>query len=818
MRSWHEKFGRWIVISILMLSITQVGLGQILTFEFSALAGNEATASSNSNDANIGASTISRGAGLTASANGGRYNATVWAVTSIANAVSGDNYMEFTITPNSGYEFAVSSIYVQLQRSSTGPRGIAIRNSIDSYASNLDQEYSISDVTSTQNFTFTFSQANSSSAVTYRIYKWAESTSGSGGIGDGSGDDLIVYGTVTATGGVSDPTGVSATTTSTSQINLAWTLNGNSNNVMVAWNSTNTFGIPSGVYSVSDPITDGGTVIYNGSGTGYNHTSLSSNTAYYYKAWSVDGTTTYSSGVTANATTYKVEPTNHVTGFSATKDGTFGYNRIDLAWTENDGAQAPDGYLIKSSTSDNVSDPVDGTAVSDNLTIGSNDGSVNIAHGNTSYEWTNLTAEQTYYFKIYPYTNSGSAIDYKTTATVPNGSATTDAAPVAPAVFFSEYIEGSSNNKAIEIYNGTAGSIDLSGYSVKLASNGGGWGSPQSLSGSLSSYDVYVVYNSGASTSISDVGDLSSGVTNFNGNDAVGLFYGDLLIDVIGTPDTDPGTAWAVAASSTGTLNHTLVRKQTVTTGNTNWTTSAGTDADDSEWIVYDSDTFLYLGSHSSDASLPVELSSWKAISTKGLVKLLWTTDSEIENQGFIIERSLRTSSFDGAQDDGSPWKEIASFATNDDLLGQGSTSAQNEYFYIDKQVKVGKTYSYCLSDVDYRGNITRHAEIKVTVKDAGADLKPSDVKLHKAFPNPFNPDVNLSFTLENEVAELSLEIYDIQGALVQTLSSGYHEIGNHDFKWNGFDTNDNAVSSGVYMVRLSAGSVVQIQRVTLLR
>ena len=151
-------------------------------------------------------------------------------------------------------------------------------------------------------------------------------------------------------------------------------------------------------------------------------------------------------------------------------------------------------------------------------------------------------------------------------------------------------------------------------------------------------------------------------------------------------------------------------------------------------------------------------------------------------------------------------------------MLGQGSTSAQNDYYYIDKQVKVGQTYSYRLSDVDYRGNITRHAEIKVTVKDAGADLKPSDVKLHNAFPNPFNPDVNLSFTLENEVAELSLEIYDIQGALVQTLSSGYHEIGNHDFKWNGFDTNDNAVSSGVYMVRLSAGSVVQIQRVTLLR
>ena len=113
---------------------------------------------------------------------------------------------------------------------------------------------------------------------------------------------------------------------------------------------------------------------------------------------------------------------------------------------------------------------------------------------------------------------------------------------------------------------------------------------------------------------------------------------------------------------------------------------------------------------------------------------------------------------------------------------------------------------------------ITGHAEIDVTVKDAGADLKPSDVKLNKAFPNPFNPEVNLSFTLENPAENLSLAIYDIQGILINTLSSGYHKTGAHEYRWNGNDGFGNAVSSGVYMVRLSGGSVVQIQRVTLLR
>ena len=168
--------------------------GQILTFEFSALGGDEATATSNFNNANLTSSTISRGAGLTASANGGRFNATGWATTSIANAVSGDNYMEFTITPNSGYQFNVSSIVINLLRSATGNTQIALRSSVDGYVSNLDVVKSVTDNTSTQTFTYTFTQANSTTAVTYRFYSYAEATGGSGGIGDGAGNDIIVEG------------------------------------------------------------------------------------------------------------------------------------------------------------------------------------------------------------------------------------------------------------------------------------------------------------------------------------------------------------------------------------------------------------------------------------------------------------------------------------------------------------------------------------------------------------------------------------------------------------------------------------------------
>jgi hypothetical protein len=248
-----------------------------------------------------------------------------------------------------------------------------------------------------------------------------------------------------------------------------------------------------------------------------------------------------------------------------------------------------------------------------------------------------------------------------------------------------------------------------------------------------------------------------------------------------------------------------------------NWTlasSSSGTPGeanggDNSNWV---------------DQSLPVELSQWFARSSDGEVRLNWTIDSEIENQGFIIERALRTSTPLSVTAQGSnsefieEWYEIVSFTTNPGLLGQGSTSTQHDYSYTDWQVKVGETYSYRLSDVDYKGDVTRHPEIQVTVKDAGSDLKPSNVRLHKAFPNPFNPDTNLSFTLVNAVEELSLGIYDIQGALIQTLSSGHHEKGTHGFMWNGHDSRATVVSSGVYLVRLSTGSNQQIQRVTLIR
>lgn len=169
---------------------------------------------------------------------------------------------------------------------------------------------------------------------------------------------------------------------------------------------------------------------------------------------------------------------------------------------------------------------------------------------------------------------------------------------LATNLFFSEYVEGSSNNKAIEIFNGTGAAVDLSAYSVKLGANGAAFGTTLALTGMLANNDVYVIANAGSNAAILAVSDITSTVTYYNGDDALGLFQGTNLIDTIGQELIDPGTAWAVAGTTDAMLNHTLIRKETVISPSTDWASSAGTDLDNSQWVVQPVDYITNLGAH----------------------------------------------------------------------------------------------------------------------------------------------------------------------------------------------------------------------------
>lgn len=173
-------------------------------------------------------------------------------------------------------------------------------------------------------------------------------------------------------------------------------------------------------------------------------------------------------------------------------------------------------------------------------------------------------------------------------------------------LFFSEYVEGSSNNKYIEIYNGTGNTINLSNYQIWGSSNGGGWKTARELqlSGSLMTGKVYVISTNKSISEITDNSDLSlpyESPVHHNGNDAIALTKRNnkgifKIIDLIGDPDNNPGIAWSVAGVTKGTKDHTLIRKTTITKGNTNWDSSAGTNILNSEWEVKDKDDFTSIG------------------------------------------------------------------------------------------------------------------------------------------------------------------------------------------------------------------------------
>jgi|GEM_PF-1636602 len=122
--------------------------------------------------------------------------------------------------------------------------------------------------------------------------------------------------------------------------------------------------------------------------------------------------------VTCNGLVLKPEPSDHVADFMALENG---LNKIIINWTVVDGTQAPDGFLIKASNVGYVSitAPSDGTAEADASLV------INAVYAQGSVEFTGLTSATIYYFKIWPYTNSGSYINYKTDGTVPEDTAST---------------------------------------------------------------------------------------------------------------------------------------------------------------------------------------------------------------------------------------------------------------------------------------------------------------------------------------------------------------------------------------------------------
>jgi hypothetical protein len=186
---------------------------------------------------------------------------------------------------------------------------------------------------------------------------------------------------------------------------------------------------------------------------------------------------------------------------------------------------------------------------------------------------------------------------------------------------------------------------------------------------------------------------------------------------------------------------------------------------------------------------VPVELVSFTAEAENQKVILRWTTATELNNNGFEIQRKVAESDF----------------ATVGFVRGEGTTTNQREYSYIDKDLVDGK-YFYRLKQVDYNGTYEYSNEIEVDVRSL------NDYALEQNYPNPFNPATTIGYVLKEKTTAKLILLNAIGEEVVVLVNEeqgkGYHKV----------DFNAANLPSGVYFYQLKAGEFTTVKKMILLK
>ena len=266
---------------------------------------------------------------------------------------------------------------------------------------------------------------------------------------------------------------------------------------------------------------------------------------------------------------------------------------VSMIWNPVTDTEAPTAAtnLIASNPTTNSID-LSWTAGTDNIAVTSYDiyvdGTNTVSTSNTSITVTGLAANTEFCFTVFAKDAA------QNTAPSSNESCeTTDqGASSTNEIFISEYVEGSSNNKALEIANFTGNSINLSAYTIaRDVNSNGAYGAALQLTGTLATGNVHVISRGNASAATVALADqISSGdAMSFNGDDPVGLFKNGVLIDIFGN-----------FGGTNNFANATYRRKQTVINPTTVFDLTG-------EWVTSTIDDISDLGSHST----PLEINDF---------------------------------------------------------------------------------------------------------------------------------------------------------------------------------------------------------------
>lgn len=665
----------------------------------------------------------------------------------------------------------------------------------------------------------TFSGLSASSTYYFRIYPYNGSSTSINYKLDGtvlSANGTTASGAVTyATEPANHPTNLTAGTVTATSIGLTWTASvagaqAPSGYLLLA-NTTGTFTSPSDgtEYTDDTDLSDNSAVVNIAAGTtSASFSSLLGSTQYYFKIfpyngtgsqrnYKTDGTPTNVSATTLTA--LSAEPTNYPTNFN---QGTINSSSIQLTWTTAvAGAQAPSGYLLIGSTNSNITSPSDGTVYTDDATLSDTYAVVNLSSSTTTYTFSSLPSATNYSFKIFPYNGNGASRNYKTDGAPPSQSGTTTGSVVSgPSVVVNEYYNSTAQSGEWVELLVLQDNLDMRGMKLQDYSTAGALQSGAAITFTTSSLwssvakGTFIVILASGNTQTEDTNPadkliIVSGTnsTYFSGGSGfnVGASADALeIVNSIGTHihslshGSKPGSIATLAsptANSTTTISTGSIRFSNVnaianfssdasTTAGATATQGAANDATEA--------TFIANG-------MPVELTIFTAREVNGVVQLRWGTATEVNNQGFEIQRKLK----DKSQND---WQSLGF------VSGHGSVNVPQSYTFSDATVR--GTAVYRLKQIDRDGGFEYSPEVEATVTAAAS------FALGQNFPNPFNPTSRIRYHTP-AAGPVTLIVYNALGQAVQTLIDGVLPAGEHEVVLSAA-----GLSSGAYFYRLTTG------------
>jgi len=466
----------------------------------------------------------------------------------------------------------------------------------------------------------------------------------------------------------------------------------------------------------------------------------------------------------------------------------------------------------------------------------------------TTYNATGLTATTTYTFNVKAEDAAGNVSANSNTATVTTQSSGGGGGG-ASELFFSEYIEGSSYNKALEIANFTGSTVSLASYKIKKQSNGSGaWSSGISLSGQLANNAIFVVANGNASSTIIAVADETStgSELSFNGNDPIGLFKNGVLIDIIGTFS---------AGSANFAKDKTLRRKQAVISPSTTFDKSG-------EWDIFAKNTFNGLGSHTTSGggggsttevlledSFETGWNGWadgggdcyrirsaaKAYDGSYSIRIRDNsgTASAMTSPTFNISAydnleitfNFYSYSMEYNEDfwvryyDGSTWRTIKAFKRGTDFNNNSFTAATVNISSASYNFPSNAKFRF-QCDASSNADQIYIDNVKITATSGAAKFTSSSTKrLDKETENTTNTPIEIEgmhispnptstnskvtimaeLDIEDNTTDVTLNIVNIQGQLIQSMK--FNDVKNEVFKQ---ELNISTIKNGVYFVNIT--------------